>query len=93
VLSVQFANGGAAMLIGYARVSRPDDQTTTAQVQALNQAGVHRLFEEKASGARWDRPEPHKMLDDLRQGDVVVVWKLDRLSRSLKDLLSIVEKR
>jgi DNA invertase Pin-like site-specific DNA recombinase len=80
------------MLIGYARVSRPDDQTTTAQVQALNLAGVERLFEEKASGARWDRPELQKMLGDLRAGDVVVVWKLDRLSRSLKDLLSIVEK-
>jgi DNA invertase Pin-like site-specific DNA recombinase len=50
------------------------------------------LFEEKASGGRWDRPELHRLLDHLRDGDVVVVWKLDRLSRSLKDLLHIMEK-
>ena len=50
------------------------------------------MFEETASGGRWDRPELHRMLDQLRDGDVVIVWKLDRLSRSLKDLLSIMEK-
>jgi len=50
------------------------------------------LFEEKAAGGRWDRPELHRLLDHLRDGDVVVVWKLDRLSRSLKDLLHIMEK-
>ena len=50
------------------------------------------MFEEKASGGRWDRPELHRLLDHLRDGDVVVVWKLDRLSRSLKDLLHIMEK-
>jgi DNA invertase Pin-like site-specific DNA recombinase len=55
-------------------------------------AGCTRLFEEKASGGRWDRPELHRLLDHLRPGDVVVVWKLDRLSRSLKDLLHIIEK-
>src|ERR1035438_10526115 len=80
------------MLIGYARVSRQEDQDTIAQVQALKQAGVKRMFEETASGGRWDRPELHKMLDQLRKDDVVVVWKLDRLSRSLKDLLHIMDK-
>ncbi len=55
-------------------------------------AGYERVFEERASGGRWDRPELHRMLEQLRDGDVVVVWKLDRLSRSLKDLLSIMEK-
>jgi DNA invertase Pin-like site-specific DNA recombinase len=80
------------MYIGYARVSKVDDQDTTAQVTALKQAGTERIYEEKASGGRWDRPELHKMLDQLRPGDVVVIWKLDRLSRSLKDLIHIMEK-
>ena len=52
--------------------------------------GLQRIFEEAASGGRWDRPGLHRMLDQLREGDVVIVWKLDRLSRSLKDLLLIV---
>jgi DNA invertase Pin-like site-specific DNA recombinase len=80
------------MLIGYARVSKGDDQSTAAQKRALTDAGCERLFEEAASGGRWDRPQLHRMLDQLRAGDVVVVWKLDRLSRSLKDLLHILEK-
>ena len=79
------------MQLGYARVST-DDQATAAQLDALRAAGCGRVFEERASGGRWDRPELHRMLDQLRQGDVVVVWRLDRLSRSLKDLLSIMEK-
>ena len=79
------------MKLGYARVST-DDQATAAQLDALNAAGCERVFEERASGGRWDRPELHRMLDQLRQGDVLIVWKLDRLSRSLKDLLTIIEK-
>jgi DNA invertase Pin-like site-specific DNA recombinase len=59
--------------------------------EALRQAGCKRIFEEKASGDRWDRPQLHKALEQLREGDVLVVWKLDRLSRSLKDLLHIME--
>ena len=58
----------------------------------LKRAGCARIFSETASGGRWDRPELHRMLDQLRPGDVVVVWKLDRLTRSLKDLLLIMEK-
>lgn len=80
------------MLIGYARVSKGDDQSTAAQKRALKDAGCERLFEEAASGGRWDRPELHRMLDQLRPDDIVLVWKLDRLSRSLKDLLHILEK-
>lgn len=78
------------MLVGYARVST-DDQDTALQLAALKDAGAARLFEERASGGRWDRPELHRMLDQLRPGDVVLVYKLDRLSRSLKDLLHILD--
>ena len=81
-----------SMLIGYARVSKLDQQDTRAQVKELKRAGCKRIFEESASGGRWDRPELHRALDQLRNGDVLVVWKLDRLSRSLKDLLHILEK-
>src|SRR5258708_15839728 len=81
-----------ALFVGYARVSKADDQDTVAQVKALRQAGCKRIFEEKASGGRWDRPQLHKALEQLREGDVLVVWKLDRLSRSLKDLLHIMER-
>jgi DNA invertase Pin-like site-specific DNA recombinase len=80
-----------AMLIGYARVST-DDQDTAAQAAALKAAGCERIFREKASGGRWDRPELHRLLDQLRKGDVLVVWKLDRLSRSLRDVLTIMER-
>ena len=80
------------MLIGYGRISRGEDQDDRLQVQALEGAGCERIYSEAASGGRWDRPELHRMLDQLRPGDVVVVWKLDRLTRSLKDLLLIMEK-
>lgn len=80
------------MIVGYARVSKLDEQDTLTQVKALKAASAKKIFEEKASGGRWDRPELHRMLDQLRESDVVVVWKLDRLSRSLKDLLHIIEK-
>lgn len=79
------------MLIGYARVST-QDQNQTAQVAALELAGCELIFREKASGGRWNRPELHRLLGQLRKGDVLVVWKLDRLSRSLKDVLSLMEK-
>ena len=80
------------MLIGYARVSKGDEQSNALQAKALKAAGRPRLFEEAASGGRWDRPILHDMLRQLREGDVVVVWKLDRLSRSLKDLLHLMER-
>jgi len=79
------------MLIAYARVST-DQQETELQLSALKAAGAEKFFEERASGGRWDRTELHRMLDQLRPGDVVAVYKLDRLSRSLKDLLLILER-
>ncbi|MER8970877.1 recombinase family protein, partial [Mesorhizobium sp. M0808] len=72
--------------------SKGDDQSNKAQAKALADAGCKRIFKEEASGGRWERPELHRMLDHLRQGDTIVVWKLDRLSRSLKDVLHIMER-
>lgn len=80
------------MILGYSRVSKGDDQNARLQLQAFKAAHVEKVFQETASGGRWDRPILHKMLDQLRKKDVVVVWKLDRLSRSLKDLLVIMER-
>ena len=82
----------APYLIGYARVSKGDEQSNAAQRRALDAAGCRRVFEEIASGGRWDRPKLLEMIGQLRDSDVVVVWKLDRLSRSLKDLLHIMER-
>ncbi len=80
------------MILGYTRVSKGEEQNSALQRKALEEAMVERIFEEKASGARWDRPELQRLMDQLRSGDVVVVWKLDRLSRSLKDLLVLMER-
>ncbi|GAA3867939.1 recombinase family protein [Streptomyces lacrimifluminis] len=77
-------------LIGYARVST-DDQEAQLQRDALTDAGCSRIFEDKASGKNTDRPELTAVLDYLRAGDTLVVWKLDRLGRSLIDLVSIVD--
>ena len=79
-------------LIGYARVSKGDEQSNAAQARSLTAAGCQLVFEEAASGGRWDRPVLHDMLRQLRPGDTVVVWKLDRLTRSLKDLLYLIER-
>jgi DNA invertase Pin-like site-specific DNA recombinase len=81
----------AIMRIGYARVST-GEQDPAAQSAALKGAGCDLIFRETASGGRWDRPELHKLLGQLRKGDVLVVWKLDRLSRSLRDVLTIMER-
>lgn len=78
------------MIIGYARISTLD-QSLDAQTDALNEAGVERIYADKISGSKRDRPELGKLLDQLRPGDVVVVAKYDRLARSLRDLLDLVE--
>lgn len=78
------------MLIGYARVST-DDQNLDLQRDALEQAGCQKIYEDHLSGAKAERPGLQQTLDTLRAGDVLVVWRLDRLGRSLKDLLQIVE--
>ncbi|MEM6941553.1 MAG: recombinase family protein [Pseudomonadota bacterium] len=78
------------MLIGYARVST-QDQDPKLQIDALRNAGCDRVFVEKASGAKRDRPELRSAIEYARKGDTVVVWKLDRLARSLKQLIETVE--
>lgn len=75
--------------IGYARVSTAD-QDPAMQVTALKEAGAERVFEEHASGAKTERPQLSACLDYLREGDTLVVWKLDRLGRSLAHLLAVV---
>ena len=77
-------------LIGYARVST-GDQDAQLQRDALNEAGVTKTFEDVASGKNANRPELIKALDYLREGDTLCVWKLDRLGRSTKDVLTIAE--
>ncbi|SDX98709.1 recombinase family protein [Roseicitreum antarcticum] len=78
------------MIFGYARVST-DDQLLDAQTDALTAAGAERIFSDKISGSTRKRPQLNQLLDQLRQGDVIVVTKYDRLARSLRDLLDIVE--
>jgi DNA invertase Pin-like site-specific DNA recombinase len=78
------------MLIGYARVST-EDQNLDAQQDALKAAGVERLFADRISGSLRQRPELDRLLDQVRPGDVIIVTKYDRLARSLRDLLDIVE--
>ncbi len=76
------------MKIGYARVSTKD-QKLEMQTEALRKAGCEKIFKETKSAVK-ERPELEKMLNHLREGDVVVVWKLDRLGRSLKHLIELV---
>jgi DNA invertase Pin-like site-specific DNA recombinase len=78
------------MIIGYARVST-DDQKLEAQIDVLEGAGAERIYADKITGTKRARPQLDLMIDQLREGDVVVVTKYDRLARSLKDLLDIVE--
>ena len=77
------------MLIGYARVSN-QDQNLDLQIDALTNAGCKKIFHEKTSGSRAERPEFSKALETLRGGDTLVVWKLDRLGRSVKNLVDLV---
>jgi DNA invertase Pin-like site-specific DNA recombinase len=77
------------MLIGYARVST-QDQNLALQIDALTNAGCKKIFHEKTSGSRAERPEFSKAREALREGDTLVVWKLDRLGRSVKNLVDLV---
>ena len=83
-------SAAAGLLLGYARVST-DDQDLTNQRAELHAAGCTRIFAEKITGTRRDRPELARVLDHLRPGDVVTVTRLDRLARSTRDLLDIAE--
>lgn len=77
------------MLIGYARVST-EDQQLDLQLEALQQAGCKRIFSDKLSGTRVERPGLKDALSHLREGDTLVIWKLDRLGRSVKGLVDLV---
>src|SRR3954469_10842472 len=80
------------MWVGYARVSTTD-QSPELQLDVLRRAGCEKIHTEKASGAKVDRPVLARVLDDvLRRGDVLVVWKLDRLARALKKLITTAEE-
>lgn len=78
------------MLVGYARVST-DDQNLNLQRDALQLAGCEKIFEDQISGAKAERPGLHAVLQFVRPGDTLVIWRLDRLSRSLKDLIEMVK--
>lgn len=80
------------MKIGYARISRGDHQDVTAQLDTLTRAGCERVFCEEASGSQTERPELARALDQLGPGDILCVWKFDRLSRSLRDLLFTLDR-
>lgn len=77
------------MMIGYARVST-QDQNLDLQTEALTRAGCEKIYEDKISGVRVERPGLTRALEMLREGDTLVVWKLDRLGRSVKQLVDMV---
>ncbi len=88
---LRFLFRGMIMLIGYVRVST-NDQNTDLQRNALNCAGCERIFEDKISGTKSDRPGLKKLLRTLSAGDTLVVWKLDRLGRSMRHLVTLIEE-
>jgi len=79
------------MIIGYARVST-DDQNLDLQLDALKKEGCGKIYQDTVSGMKKNRPGLDEAISHLRKGDTLVVWKLDRLGRSLKDLLDLIEK-
>jgi DNA invertase Pin-like site-specific DNA recombinase len=79
------------MKIGYARVST-QDQDLSLQLDALEEVGCRQIYREKMSGSAKERPQLRQMLAQLREGDTVVIWKLDRLARSIKDMVSLVNE-
>jgi DNA invertase Pin-like site-specific DNA recombinase len=89
--ATSFNNQREPMLVGYARVSTLD-QNLDLQLDALRVAGCERIFSDRTSGARADRPGLREALAYARDGDLIVVWKLDRLSRSLGHLVETVQE-
>ena len=79
------------MKIGYARVSTKD-QNLDLQKDALKKAGCRKIYSEQVSGAKTDRTELNEMIKHIREGDIIIVWKLDRLGRSLRDLVDLISK-
>jgi DNA invertase Pin-like site-specific DNA recombinase len=83
--------GDTMAIVGYARVSTLD-QHLTGQLEALKAAGAGKIYREKVSGARADRPQLAKLMAELEAGDVVLVTKIDRLGRSTRELLDLIER-
>ena len=79
------------MKIGYARISTKE-QNLDLQTDALKQDGCEKIYTEVMSGTKADRPKLQELVNNLRPGDIVVIWKLDRLGRSLKHLVELVNK-
>ena len=79
------------MIVGYARVSTTD-QNPQLQIDALKLAKCDRIFVDQASGRSMNRPELERCFEKLRRGDILIIWRLDRLGRSLRDLLQIVQR-
>jgi DNA invertase Pin-like site-specific DNA recombinase len=79
------------MVLGYARVSTVD-QNLALQRDALAEAGCQKIFTEQISGAVTDRPALHEALAFARSGDTLIIWKLDRLARSMKQLIETIEE-
>jgi DNA invertase Pin-like site-specific DNA recombinase len=79
------------MKIGYARVSTKD-QSLNLQKDALEKAGCKKIYSEQVSGAKIEREKLDEMIKQVRKGDIIVVWKLDRLGRSLRDLVNLISK-
>jgi len=77
------------MIFGYVRVSK-NEQNQDLQFDALRKAGCEKIFHEKVSGASKDRPEYGKMVSELRKGDVIVVWRIDRLGRATYELIKLM---
>src|SRR5436190_4246440 len=77
-------------IIGYARVST-NGQDLSAQIEALKTVGVTAIYREKVSGARADRPQLERLMKALKAGDIVIVTKLDRLGRSTRELLDLID--
>ena len=82
---------GDYMLIGYARVSTRD-QNLDLQIEALQSIGCDKIFSDKASGSRFEREGLSQALEQLREGDLLVVWRLDRLGRSTKGLIDFAKE-
>ena len=77
------------MLIGYARISTTN-QNLDLQIDALKKAGCEKIYQDQISGSAINRPALDELIQDIRQDDVLVIWKLDRLGRSFKDLITLV---
>src|SRR5262249_12672502 len=91
IAAPSFYHGSEVMIFAYARVST-GSQTLDAQIDELTKAGAGKIFAEKVTGSKTDRAELQKLMKRLRAGDTLIVTRLDRLARSTRDLLNIVDE-